>query len=164
MSRLREKDIVSSELVPSFKKRGCYAYKIPDPPSQFGGAHARFTKKRPYDFFVCKDGKFMAGEAKLIKKMGAFGWGHLKEHQQEGLQEVIDSGKGQAYAFLLVRVKRDAEAGEKGINRLYIFEYQFLKEEYERLGRNFKKVEIEQMPFYVGTKRDYLIDEFIKEI
>ena len=38
----------------------------------------------------------------------------------------------------------------------------FLKDEYERLGRNFKKKELEEMPFYVGFKRDYMIDDFLK--
>ena len=118
MSKLREKDIVSSELVPAFNKRGCYAYKIPDPPSAFGGSHTRFTKKRPYDFVACIGGKYMAGEAKLIKKMGAFGWGHLKEHQQEGLQSVIDNGDGKSYVFLIIRQKADSANGIKMINKL----------------------------------------------
>lgn len=161
---LTEKTLVTSELVPSFKRRGAYAYKIPDPPSTFGGKHARFTAKRPYDFFAVVDGKFLAGEAKLIKKMGAFGWDHLQDHQKAGLESVIADGKGQAYAFLMVRQKADAQNDIKQINRLYIFEYTFLKEEYDRLGRNFRKAEIEQMPFYVGYKKDYLIDDFINEI
>lgn len=162
MSRLREKDIVSSELVPAFNKRGCYAYKIPDPPSTFGNAsHVRFTKKRPYDFVAAPHGLFMAGEAKLIKKVAAFGWGHLKEHQQEALDDVLLKGN-LAYVFLLVREKADKEKDIKMLNRLYIFEYGFLKDEYERLGRNFKKKELEEMPFYVGFKRDYMIDDFLK--
>lgn len=161
---INEKTIVSTELVPAFKKRGAYAYKIPDPPSAFGGKHTRFTKKRPYDFFAVIDGRFIAGEAKLSKKMEAFGWGHLKPHQQEGLEEVINDGKGEAYVFFIVRQTTDKDLGIQHVNRLYIFEYKFLKDSYERTGRNFKKAEIESMPYYVGTKKDYYISDFIQEI
>lgn len=161
---INEKTVVSTELVPAFRSRGCYAYKIPDPPSNNFGKHARFTPKRPYDFFAVISGKFMAGEAKLIKKMGAFGWGHLKDHQQKGLQDAIDQGQGEAYVFLIVRQLADKALGLERINRLYIFEYSFLREEYERLGRNYKKAEIEQMPFFAGFKKDYHIDDFLMEM
>lgn len=161
---LTEKAVVSSELVPAFRKRGCYAYKIPDPPSQFGGAHTRFTKKRPYDFFWALEGKFYAAEAKLSKKLEAFGWGTLKPHQQEGLEEVMEHGKAEAYVFLIVRQAANKEEGIERLNRLYIFEYQYLKEQFELLGRNFRKVEIEEMPYYVGSCKDYHIDGFINEL
>lgn len=161
---INEKTVVTSELVPSFKKRGCYAYKIPDPPSTFGGEHARFTMKRPYDFFFVRKGKFYAGEAKLSKKLESFGWNTLKEHQKEGLEEVIEDGNGEAWVFFIVRQLANREKGIPRMNRLYIFEYQYLKEKYQELGRNFKKVELAEMPFYVGFKREYQIDEFLEEL
>ena len=142
-----------TELGHSFREQypSCWFYKIPDAPSA-----ARFMAKRPFDAFLTLGNIPIAIEAKALNKLSAINYNLLEEHQKEALEEFESYPGRHSFVFVNIRQRANVFEGIKQVNRLYIFNYLFLKEK----GSILKK-ELDQYPYVSGKNKRFNLTSFV---
>jgi hypothetical protein len=136
---MKREKVFLTELRDSFVKYDAFFHKISD--SFHGpGSAMRFDIPKPFDVFVAFQGTPMAIEAKVLRKYEAFGVRHLRDCQQEGLDSFARHGT--SWVFLNIRHSGDKMNNIKRINRLLIFNWEWLKKE-----GTVKKVDLLEWPF-----------------
>ena len=90
--------IFEEEIKKSFPK-DIYYFKITDAAIGFDitSSKQRFSRKSPYDYFLCKNGHMMALECKCTEGTSI---NNIEDHQVEELKKVFENGKAIA-GFLL---------------------------------------------------------------
>lgn len=129
----------------SFILQGHHLYKIPDPSSDWGS-----TIQRPFDLFGRYQDKSLYIECKYSNGLKSFNLDSIQEHQIEGLLEFSKIKDSLCYIFLAVRVSR-------GDSRFYFWPIQEIYSRYLS-KENFKKKELETLPYYHVKKSSILED------
>lgn len=108
----------TTEIVRSIRYHGGWAYKIPDAPiTKEILKITRFTNAKPCDIVVSYESKFIGVETKQFKEWKALSIRDFRPEQITGMDNIIKSGKGRAFVFLNIRIRKPYE------NRLLIFDW-----------------------------------------
>jgi len=96
----------ASEIKQASYNFDCFYYKIPDISQA-----QRFIPSKPFDAFVLYKGKYHAMEYKMHKRHTAWSFKEVKDHQIQGLMDVVEKGKGMGWVVVNIRYK--------GMNRTF---------------------------------------------
>lgn len=143
----------NTEITNSLKAEGGWAYKIPDMPSSLM-MMGSFNPEKPCDIIGCFSGKFLAIETKLIKTKKAISISLFQDSQIKHLDQIVESGNGAAYAFIVWRQPQPR------VNKLFILNW-------AKWGRKLEEKSIpgkilDQLPYVQGAKKLYDLKEFVK--
>ena len=152
----RKESTFLTELGHSFREQdpSCWFYKIPDAPSA-----SRFMEKRPFDAILTIGAIPVAIEAKALPTFQAINYNILEEHQKIELKKFCAYKGRHAYVFVNIRQKANVFEGTAHMNRIYIFEVNFL----ESKGSILQK-DLEHYPYIEGKKKRFDLTNFVQII
>lgn len=136
----------------SLISQGHYAYKIPDPSSQFGA-----TTQRPFDMFGIIQDKPFYCEVKYLNKLQSFNLERIEDHQIQNLVD-IQRRMPNALCWIVLGVKNG-----RGDSRFYFFKDIFTIEQRRLNKQNFLKKELETLTYF-SVRKNIIEGDFINDI
>jgi len=137
-----------------------FAYKIPDPPK----VATKISTERPFDGFSVNNKNVIFYETKLVKGMGAFNFGLIKDHQYNFLNLIGSFNHANVKCLIIVAIWEP-----RTLFDLYFFNIKYIKnikensEKKSILKKDFellkeKRIHIKNKVFNVHEALDKIIE------